>query len=112
MSTVLEQLGKIEKKLITDVSILLVVRITACITQGSRRKLPSAQQAVIWSDFHQLRASPEIKDTWSSFMKHLEDCQPVIANLTLLDRLLKKNDTQSSSSSKQEAAGHQTGQSL
>ena len=93
VSTILEQLGKIKKTLIADVSILLVTRITACIAQGNGRKLPSAQQAVIWSSFHQLRASPEIQEAWSAFVKHIPElCQPD-ANLTLqilLDRLLKK----------------------
>ena len=56
------RLGKIERNLITNVSILLVTRVSACVGEGNGRKLPSAQQAAIWSSFHQLRASPEIKD--------------------------------------------------
>lgn len=73
VTLVLEQLCKMEacSKSVTDIAVLLVSKISACVAVGNGRKLPSAKQALLWSTFHQLCSSAEIKEAWSVFLKKL-----------------------------------------
>ena len=78
----------------TNVTKLIVSKIGDCITQASRRKLPSAKSSVLWYNFHQLRDCPEIIESWRVFMElNIPECSTSDAHLTLQilsDHLLKK----------------------
>ena len=98
VSLVLEQLYKVNddqerSKKLTDVAILLVSRISACVSAGDGRKLPSAKCCVIWATFHQLRSSQDIKTAWAGVFEEIPESGPCDVQVTLqllLDRLLKK----------------------
>ena len=91
----LDEVNKIEVEKVVQMAILLSSKAASgCIVSGYKHKLPSAAQSSMWSTFHQLRVSQEMKQIWVVFVStHLpESCrqESELALQLLLDRLLKK----------------------
>ena len=89
-----EQSTKMEAKMVSDIAVTLISKASFCITSGYKHKLPSAAHASVWSAFHQLHRSQELKDIWGIFVSaHVpESCRQEVelAYQLILDRLLKK----------------------
>ena len=90
----LDELNRIEVEKVAEIAISLISKASGCIISGYKHKLPSAAQSSVWSTFHQLRGSQEMKQIWGVFVSsHLpESCrqESELALQLLLDRLLKK----------------------
>ena len=94
MGLLLDELNRIEVEKVAEIAISLISKASGCIISGYKHKLPSAAQSSVWSTFHQLRGSQEMKQIWGVFVSsHLpESCrqESELALQLLLDRLLKK----------------------
>ena len=92
----LEKITNIEAVTVTDIAMLLISKACSCIASGDKHKLPSTAQACVWSTFHQLRGSSEVKGAWDKFVStrlellELSQEEPDLALQLLFDRLLKK----------------------
>ena len=64
----LEKITNIEAVKVTDIAMLLISKACSCIASGDKPKLPSTAQACVWSTFHQLRGSSEVKGAWDKFV--------------------------------------------
>ena len=86
-------IGTLEHDKIVDIAITLVSGVNDCLVSGGFHKLPSGAQACVWSTFHQLRCSQQMKEAWSAFvLKRIPEPHqelPLMLQL-LLDRLLKE----------------------
>ena len=94
MGLLLDEVNKIEAERVARMAILLISKVSGCIVSGYKHKLPSAAQSYVWSTFHHIRRSQEMKQIWVVFVStHLpESCrqESELALQLLLDRLLKK----------------------
>ena len=94
VGVMLDAIGKLGQEEITDVAMLLVSKVNGCLTAGCKLKLPSAAQASVWSTFHQLCGSQQIKQGWEMFISaHFSEShrkEPELALQLLLDRVLKR----------------------
>ena len=61
-------IGTLERDKIVDISITLVSGVNDRLVSGGLHKLPSAAQACVWSSFHHLRYSQQMKEAWSAFV--------------------------------------------
>ena len=90
----LDEVNKIEAEKVARMAILLISKASGCIVSGYKHRLSSAAQSSVWSTFHQLRGSQEMKQIWVVFVStHLpESCRQEceLALQLLLDRRLKK----------------------
>ena len=107
----LEEVNRIEVEKVAQIAILLISKASGCIISGYKHKLPSAAQSSVWSTFHQLRGSQEMKQIWGVFVSnHLpESCrqESELAMQLLLDRLLKKLLHNKADAKKQSTASSQ-----
>ena len=55
-------IGTLERDKIVEITITLVSGVNDCLVSGGLHKLPSAAQACVWSAFHQLRCSQQMKE--------------------------------------------------
>ena len=86
---VLEYIETMDKKGMIELSESLTSALIRCLNAGSARKLPSAAQAKVWSEFHSMRSGEQIKATWFSFIP--SPFKEVTLTLQLLlDRMLKR----------------------
>ena len=53
---------------VTDFAVFLVAKLNVCICSGKKYRFPSASHGCIWSAFHELRNSAEVKDRWMKVM--------------------------------------------
>ena len=105
----LDELNRIEVEKVAEIAISLISKASGCIISGYKHKLPSAAQSV-WSTFHQLRGSQEVKQIWGFVSSHLpESCRQKseLALQLLLDRLLKKLLHNKADAKKQSTASSQ-----
>ena len=90
----LDVIETMKQENISDIAIFLITQVNTCLVAGRKHKLPSAAKAYVWSTFHQLRNSKQVKQVWSTFTQaqiieaHREESQLTLQ--LLLDRLLKQ----------------------
>ena len=93
LGVLLDAVLSLEVEKIADIAQSMITSVNECIA-GNRQKLPSAAQAALWTDFHQLRTSKEMKQTWNIFLAahvpNSSNSEPNVTLQLLLDRLLKK----------------------
>ena len=81
--------------LVTDFAVFLVTKLNVCIASGKKHRFPSASHGCIWSAFHELRNSAEVKDRWMTLMsmanipKFLQK-ESQFALQIIMDRIIKK----------------------
>ena len=80
---------------VTDFAVTVVAKLNTCLASAQKYKLPSLSQGSMWSSFHKVRNSDELKQIWSSFIgkiKAPESCQVEcqLALQLLVDRIIKK----------------------
>ena len=83
----------LERDKIVDIAITLVSGVNDCLVSGGFHKLPTGAQACVWSMFHQLRCSQQMKEAWSAFvLKQIPEPHQELQLMLqlLLDRLLKE----------------------
>ena len=107
----LDEVNKIEAEKVARMAILLISKVSGCIVSGYKYKLSSAAQSSVWSTFHQLHVSQEMKQIWVVFVStHLPESCRQESELTLqllLDRLLKKLLHNKADATKQSTASSQ-----
>ena len=62
MRVMLGAIGTLERDKIVEITITLVSGVNDCLVSGGLHKLPSAAQACVWSAFHQLCCSQQMKE--------------------------------------------------
>ena len=80
---------------VTDIAVFLVTKLNGCIANGKKHRFPSASHGCVWSAFHVLRNSTEIKERWCTFMRMAKIPEPLqiecqFALQLVMDRILKK----------------------
>ena len=110
MGLLLDEANKIEAEKVAQMVILLISKANGCITSGHKYELRSVAQSSMWSTFHQLCRSQEMKQIWGVFVSsHPESCQhkSELAQHLFLDRVLKKLLHNKADAKKQSTASSQ-----
>ena len=81
---VLEEMGKDK---FDDISLLLITEVYTCLAPSEN---PFAVQRTLWHDFHTLRNSESVKNTWKFFISSLHPpmCECELTIQLLLDTML------------------------
>jgi len=71
----------------------ILLLLSSCLAAAECQKLPSAVKVAVWPNFHQLRCSKSIKQTWTHYVAYfpfeLHDDSKFVLQL-MLDKMTKK----------------------